>query len=131
MPNMHTLFPSKYLRGTDLAQPVQVRVKHVSVEPVGPEREDKPVAHFVGGEVKPVILNKTNCTALITITGSEDSDDWGGARVELYRDTVLMHGEATPCIRIRAIRSAEEHEDNIPETWGDEPVRAAKKPKKA
>jgi hypothetical protein len=123
------LFPSKYLRGADIEHPVQARVKHVSVEPVGREQEDKAVCYFVG-DLRPAILNKTNCVALTNITGTEDMDEWGGARVELYRENILLHGERVAALRIRAVRG-EAQADDIPDSWEDEPPMSGGKKKKS
>lgn len=49
------------------------------------------------------------------MTGQDDSDDWKGRRVTLYRDTTHFQGKTVPCIRVRA---------------ADEPA-PKKKPKKA
>jgi hypothetical protein len=121
------MFPSKYLRGADLEKPLAVRIKSVSIELLGKEQEAKPVCYFVG-DVKPMILNKTNCATLITITGTEESDEWGGHRVELYRETIMMNGSRTPALRIRALRKGDEPEDDdVPDTWGDEPMTSSVK----
>jgi hypothetical protein len=131
MATIDQAFPSKHLRASDLEHPLAVRIQYVANEKVGQEQEAKFVCHFVG-EMKPLILNKTNFAALVTITGKEDSDEWSGAQVELVRESILMRGERTPAVRIRPIRNGNEpHGDDIPTTWGDEPVVSSAKKKRA
>lgn len=52
-------------------------------------------------------LNKTNAAAIEEITGSNDTDDWEGKRVEIYVDKNVMYaGKKIPAIRVRALDSA-------------------------
>lgn len=51
-------------------------------------------------------LNKTNAGAIEEITGSNDTDDWEGKRIEIYVDKNVMYGgKKIPAIRVRAIDS--------------------------
>jgi hypothetical protein len=36
------------------------------------------------------------------VTGEDDSDNWKGRRVTLFRDVTEFQGKDTPCIRVRA-----------------------------
>jgi len=49
----------------------------------------------------------TNWDAVAGITGEEDSDDWPGAKLELYPTKVEMRGEPKDAARIRAPEQAE------------------------
>jgi hypothetical protein len=97
------MYPSRFFKAEDLAQPLLVKIKEVKMEVVGGENDEKtekPILYFVNQD-KAVILNKTNATIIINITGSDDSDEWTGAHIELYKDTVMFHGTPTPCVRCR------------------------------
>ena len=100
----NSLFPSKWLKSDDLEQPCVLRIKDVTIEQVGGEGGDrKPVVHFVGYD-KALILNKTNGDAIASLVGSDDTDDWIGARIELYKAQTRVNGALVPCVRIREPR---------------------------
>lgn len=76
---------------------VPVTIDHVEMEKVGDDT--KPVLYFVGKE-KGLVLNKTNTNALIDILGTDESDEWIGAKVVLYTTMVDYQGKRVPAIRI-------------------------------
>jgi hypothetical protein len=95
------MFPSRFWKAEDLVQPLTVKIKEVKIESLGGENgEEKPVVYFANEE-KALALNKTNCVAIINAVGSDDTDDWRGQLIQLYKDTVMFHGQHTPCVRIR------------------------------
>lgn len=95
-------FPSKYLKASDLGvnQPVVV-IDHVEREKVGRGQDTKPVLYFAGKE-KGMVLNKTNATKITQLTGSPETDDWGGMRIKLFATETEFGGETVECIRIKA-----------------------------
>lgn len=99
--NIDSAFPSAYLKASDLgaAAPV-VTIDRVDVEPVGRDKEMKPVVYFRGKE-KGVVLNKTNSNMIATLTGSRDTDDWIGCQIRLYATTTEFGGETVECIRVK------------------------------
>ena len=99
--NIDSAFPSAYLKASDLgsAAPV-VTIDRVEVEPVGRDREMKPILYFKGKE-KGVVLNKTNSNMIATLTGSRDTDDWAGCQIRIYATTTEFGGETVECIRIK------------------------------
>jgi len=104
--NIDSAFPSKYLKASDLGenQPV-VTIDRVEVEPIGRDREMKPVVYFKGKE-KGVVLNKTNARKIAELAGSSDTDDWNGVQVRLYATETEFGGETFECIRIKAAGAA-------------------------
>jgi len=100
--NIDSAFPSAYLKASDLgtSAPV-VTIDRVEVEPVGRDREMKPVIYFKGKE-KGVVLNKTNSNMIASLLGSRDTDDWSGCQIRLYATTTEFGGETVECIRIKA-----------------------------
>lgn len=100
--NINDAFPSNYLKASDLgdAQPV-VTIDRVEIEPVGRDKDMKPVVYFAGKQ-KGIVLNKTNSKKIAEIAGSNDTDDWHGVQVKLYATEVEFQGETVEAIRIKA-----------------------------
>lgn len=105
--NIDSAFPSAYLKASDLgtSQPV-VTIERVEVEPVGRDKEMKPILYFKGKE-KGVVLNKTNSNMIATLTGSRDTDDWVGCQIRIYATTTEFGGETVECIRVKGIGGAQ------------------------
>lgn len=100
--NIDQAFPSNYLKASDLgtSQPI-VTIERVEIEPVGRDREMKPVIYFKGKE-KGFVLNKTNSNTIAALTGSRDTDDWSGCQIRVYATTTEFGGETVECIRVKA-----------------------------
>ncbi len=106
MPSVkNELYPSKYLSAADLQnRDVAVTIVKVEME----EFEDngrkvtKPVVHFQGSP-KAMIFNKTNATTVADITGQDDTDHWGGARICLYSTMVQFGSKMTEAIRVKRV----------------------------
>ena len=104
MPSVkNELYPSKYLSAADLQnRDVAVTITKVEME----EFEDngrkvtKPVVHFQGSP-KAMIFNKTNATTVADITGQDNTDHWGGARICLYPTMVQFGSKMTEAIRVK------------------------------
>ncbi len=103
MPTKDEMYPSKWLRATDLNGPTLATIDHCEVEPVGQGAERKPVLYFKD-ELKPLILKKTTFSAVARILDRDDSDFWGGGRIELFVTDVPYRDEIYSVIRIRAPR---------------------------
>lgn len=100
--NIDSAFPSKYLKASDLgeASPV-VTIDRVEVEPVGRDKEIKPVLYFQG-KAKGLILNKVNAKKIAELTGSKDTEDWTGCRIRIYATETEFGSETVECIRVKA-----------------------------
>ena len=97
------IFPSRWLKAADLpADGEQVTIGKVSVEPVGEEREEKPVMTFDELE-KELVVNVTNWNSVAEITGEEDSDQWAGSRIKLIKRKVPFGTKQVDAIRIETI----------------------------
>ena len=98
-------FPSKYLKADDLAntRPV-VTIASVTMQPIGlgADAQDKLVVSFAERNLKPLILNKINSESIAEITGSRDTDDWIGKRIQLFSMKVEFSGKRVPGIRMMA-----------------------------
>ena len=101
------LYPSKWLKATDLDGATLATIDHCEVEPVGQgaKAERKLVLYFRGA-LKPLICNKTNFGAVVRILNRDDSDDWGGGRIELFvlPNVTFSDGGIYSVVRIRAPR---------------------------
>lgn len=106
MPNINDLFPSNYLKASDLgtAQPI-VTIARVEHEAVGRDREMKAVIYFNGKE-KGVVLNKTNAKKITELVGSPETDEWTGFRIRLFATTTEFGGETVECIRVKAVKDS-------------------------
>lgn len=99
---------SKFLKQDDVGEGVVVTIKGCHEENVakeGAEPEMKWCMTF-HEQAKPLVLNSTNGQILAKIFGSDNSDDWTGKKVELYRDpNVSFGGKLVGGIRCRAPRA--------------------------
>lgn len=98
---------SKFLTQHECEPAILATIKHVSREKVGTDEdsEEKSIVHF-REDHKPLVLNYGNAESIYEINGSDDTDDWGGTVIVLYRDpNVMFGGKRTGGIRIRAPRN--------------------------
>ena len=106
---LNDAFPGKYLRQDDFEPAMAVTIDRVVEETMPDGKEKEPVMYFrdpsrpVDVE-RGIVLNKTNWTIIMSIAGKDDSDEWPGTRIEVYRDpTISYGGKITGGIRVRAI----------------------------
>jgi hypothetical protein len=92
---MSDLFPSRFLRAVDLHGKPRVitieKVEHEVFKDDGTE-VTKAVLHLKEKGTRPVVINKTNATMLVALTGSDDDEDWAGHRIELRSEKVRSKG---------------------------------------
>jgi hypothetical protein len=75
-------------------------IARITQEEVGSDRDLRFAIHFQGN-IKPMILNKTNTRILVALFG-HDSDGWLGKTITVYNDpTVGYAGQITGGVRIR------------------------------
>ena len=65
------------------------------------KKEQCIVAHFKERDVKPMILNRTNCKTITKVVGTPYLEDWSGHQIAIYVDTTRLAGEVVECLRIR------------------------------
>lgn len=105
MPHYERMFPSKYIRASDLCgKNVTLTIQRVAVADltrVGGAREALPHLWFDETD-KMMVLNKTNARTIAELYGP-DTDNWPGKRVTLYpADGVpAFGGGTTTAIRLR------------------------------
>jgi len=95
---LNQVFKSNYLKAEDLqGRTVQLRVEKADV--VDFDDGQKVVLHFVGKD-KGLVCNKTNCSVMQEITGSDDTDNWTDCMIMLTVRKVEFQGKLVPALRI-------------------------------
>jgi hypothetical protein len=109
MPSKAQAFPSTYYRAADLRSPIRLTIEKVMPRQFGEGREakEKYVASFVEPGSKLLVVSPTKWDAISLIARSDDSDDWPGIQIVLYRDQVQYGGKLIDGIKIRAPRKPE------------------------
>ena len=96
--NINKAFPSEYLRASDLNnQTPTVTIDRVEAKNIG---QDLRLVVYFAKQKKGLVLNKTNANTIAELTGSEDTDNWGGHRIKLITARVEYQGKRVPAIRI-------------------------------
>ena len=92
-----------------IASEITLTIKLIKVERVtanGGAAEDCIVATFEeknqdGVEVKPMVLNKTNCKIIEKVYGTGDVEQWIGKSIIIYSTTTRFQRDIVPCLRIK------------------------------
>lgn len=95
---LNQIFKGNYLKADDL-QGKTVRLRVERAEVVDFDDGQKVVLHFVGKD-KGLVCNKTNCSVMQEITGSDDTDYWSDCEVTLTVRKVEFQGKLVPALRI-------------------------------
>ena len=99
--NVNNAFPSQYLKASDLGTNVViVTIAHVTIEPVGQNKDQKPVVYFEGKQ-KGMVLNRINSKKITEIAGTPETDEWTGVRVALFATTTEFAGDTVECLRVK------------------------------
>ncbi len=102
--NINELGSSNFLKKEDCMPPIKVTIagiKHENMAQDGQPIEMKYTLQF-NGDVKPMVLNKTNGQLIAHVLGSPESDDWMGKEITLYNDpTIMFAGEMKGGIRVQ------------------------------
>ena len=104
------VFNSDYLGSCDLedGKDIKAVIKHVTIMEVkntDGKKQNRNVATFTNPDLKPMILNVTNCKIVKKFTGSKFIDDWNNVPVQIYvKDDIKAFGDVTEGLRIREIQ---------------------------
>lgn len=98
----------KYLGAQDLTTDtgsfgeIILTISKVSQEIVkGPDgKEEQCIIGYFTENMKPIILNKTNCKVLTKLSGSPFIEKWSGVKVAIGVKKVKAFGEVTDALRI-------------------------------
>ena len=108
-----SIFGGGFLKADDIG----TKTPRVTIESVEVKEFDdgkKLIIHFEGKD-KALVCNKTNASIITEITGSDDTDDWGGKQITLCTRKVEMSGKLVPAIRVilpEPIRKADQDGDS-------------------
>jgi hypothetical protein len=101
MNDIENLYPNKYLKPADLdGKEVTFTIASVTVEEIGNPKERRAVLSFVG-QMKRLVANKTNLTAISKLYGMKFAG-MVGKSIVLYPTMTSFGGDLVPCIRIKA-----------------------------
>jgi len=101
------VFNSDYLGSCDLedGKDLKAVIKSVSVKSVkGPDgkEQERNVATFTDANLKPMILNATNCKLIKKFAKSVFINDWNNIAIQIYvKDDIKAFGEVIEGLRIR------------------------------
>src|SRR5438552_314644 len=98
-------FPSKWLKPDDVDPPAVVTIKAAAQETIKglDGKEQEKVVLYFAKKFKPLPLNRTNFESVADICGSDDSDDFPGTKIELFKQSnVRGPNGLTDGVRIRA-----------------------------
>ena len=111
--DIDALFPSKFLKAADFPQPRVLKIQELKVEPVGQQKEVKPVLYFLG-ELKAMVLNKTNSRTIARDYG-KDYSRWTNKPIEIFSTMVEFQGEMRDALRIRIPEGPTSEPESAPE----------------
>ncbi len=98
-------FPRRHFSADDVANgAITLTIARTQQETLrnNGQEQVKTVLYFKGGH-KPLPVNKVNWDSVVSITGEDDSDNWGGHQIEAYQNTThTPSGDTVPCVRLRA-----------------------------
>lgn len=76
-------------------------VRQESVMGADGKKEECTVVHFTEKELKPLILNVTNCKAITKLYKSPYIEDWAGKAIVMRVQNVKAFGEVVEAVRIK------------------------------
>jgi hypothetical protein len=104
MPRKQDVIQKKHYRAVDYpdgwAQTVEVEMSRLEKFQNGHDETEKLVVYFK--RQKPgLVVGSVVWDQFAEVTGTDESNDWKGHLVELYRDKTPFQGKLVPCIRVR------------------------------
>jgi hypothetical protein len=69
----------------------------------GGKKTESIVAHFKERDVKPMILNRTNCKIIAKVYHTNFIEDWTDKKIQVFADIVEAFGDQVEALRIRPI----------------------------
>jgi hypothetical protein len=101
MPKLADMFPSKFLKASDIDVDYEVTIAEVAKDTVGQgdKEEEKHIVYFNEFD-KGLVLNVTNGN-LIAAQHGDDTDGWKGKKIVLTVEDVTFQGKVVPAIRVK------------------------------
>lgn len=94
------IYPSRFLKADDVEPPLILTIRSHTFEDIGVEKERKFILYFSETD-KVLVVNKTNLNSIEMILGTDETDQWIGKTIELFKDHVQMGAEIVAAIRVR------------------------------
>ncbi len=96
---------SLYLTANDIVEPTTIVVERVVEKTFNKNgREEKKIVVYYEGEPRGAPLSMPQLKQLIAIFRSDETNDWVGRKVEMYRDDdIFFDGKQVSGIRFRAL----------------------------
>lgn len=101
------MFPSKYLKGSDLTGPVTVTIAGIEKAELYRPGEGKTTAWVLYCEraSKGIILSRPLAAGIAQALGSDETNDWPGRQIVLYPQPMRVGGRDLVAIRARAAKN--------------------------
>lgn len=111
---LNEMFTGKYFAAKDFTKPLLLTVRGISEESMGEGNEKKWVVWFEEDD-RGCVLNRTRGEDMVTATGSDDTDNWPGKLVVLFKGQTRMKGKVVDCVAVRPVdKDKLEDDDDIP-----------------
>jgi len=104
MPDINDLFPSKYLKGSELRGPVTVTIQRISPESMYKPGSGNTTGYVVYFEkaTKGVVLSRPLGLSIAQALGGEsNTDKWPGKAITLYPQPMTVAGRDIVAVRAR------------------------------
>lgn len=69
----------------------------------GGKKTESTVAHFKEADVKPMILNRTNCKIIAKVYKTNFIEDWTDKKIQVFAEIVDAFGDQVEALRIRPL----------------------------
>jgi|SRR5215831_10139167 len=103
--NIDDAFPSKFIKASEVPEEgVTLVIERVEMEDVDGKGARKPVLYFRNAK-KGLPLNKTNSNKIKQLFGTQETDQWIGRPITLYRSETDFQGDTVDCTRVRAAKN--------------------------
>jgi hypothetical protein len=98
MPKVSETFSSGFYKAADFPKPAVLTIASAALHDFG-EGDQKIKLSFSDGD-KELVLNKTNASLIADIYG-DDTDDWLGKPLAVYKERVTYQGRLVDGIRVK------------------------------
>lgn len=97
---INEVFTSAYFKAEDLnGGSKDVIIENCTQQEIGEDRTLLPVMDFSNAD-KSLVVNKTNWNTIAASLGGDDTTEWHGKTITLFKTEVSFSGKMVDCIRI-------------------------------
>jgi hypothetical protein len=103
MPRKIDVMPPKYFRADGFPdEPMTLKIELARMEELNSDKGTvKKLVTYFERQRSGLVVGSVVWDQLVAATGEDDSDNWKGKVVELYRTTCQLGAKTVPCIRVR------------------------------